>query len=161
MNTKGMEKRDHVVKLLEDRGAKINDMAEIVYDSQYKYSKNLTVEYCAEIILSILAKTEIQNAIMLGIEIDKLHEKGLMEDKYLNEMISTDAGIFGLDEIVGLNLTYCYGTIAITNFGYLDKVKPKIIGKLDNSKKQTNVFLDDLVCGICAAACGKLAHNQE
>lgn len=154
-----LELKEHVKALLEDRGVTIRDMAEIVYDLQVPYNNTLTMEYCEEIIDSILGKTEVQNALMLGIEIDKLHEKGLLEDKFLNDMISRDAGIFGLDEIIGLNLTYCYGTIAITNFGYLDKVKPKIIGKLDNSKEKTNVFLDDLVCGICAAACGKLAHN--
>ena len=154
-----LELKEHVKALLEDRGVTIRDMAEIVYDLQVPYNNTLTMEYCEEIIDSILGKTEVQNALMLGIEIDKLHEKGLLEDKFLNDMISRDAGIFGLDEIIGLNLTYCYGTIAITNFGYLDKVKPKIIGKLDNSKEKTNVFLDDLACGICAAACGKLAHN--
>lgn len=110
MGTKNIELRDHVVSLFE------------------------------EIILSVLCKTEIQNGIILGIEIDKLHEKGLIEDKYLNDMIKRDAGIFGLDEIIGLNLTYCYGTIAITNFGYLDKVKPKVIGKLDNSKNKQMYF---------------------
>lgn len=159
MESRGIELRNHVLRLLEERGVTLRDMAEIVYDAQIKYNENLTIDFCEDIILSILCKTEIQNGIILGIEIDKLHEKGLIEDKYLNDMIKRDAGIFGLDEIIGLNLTYCYGTIAITNFGYLDKVKPKIIGKLDNSKNQTNVFLDDLICGICASACGKLAHN--
>lgn len=159
MKSTNIELKEHVKSMLEKRGVTLRDMAEIVYDLQVPYNNSLSVDYCEEIIDSILGKTEVQNALMLGVEIDKLHEKGLIEDKYLNEMISKDAGIFGLDEIIGLNLTYCYGTIAITNFGYLDKVKPKIIGKLDNSKKQTNVFLDDLVCGICAAACGKLAHN--
>lgn len=159
MKSTNIELKEHVKSMLEKRGVTLRDMAEIVYDLQVPYNNSLSIDYCEEIIDSILGKTEVQNALMLGVEIDKLHEKGLIEDKYLNEMISRDAGIFGLDEIIGLNLTYCYGTIAITNFGYLDKVKPKIIGKLDNSKKQTNVFLDDLVCGICAAACGKLAHN--
>lgn len=159
MKSTNIELKEHVKSMLEKRGVTLRDMAEIVYDLQVPYNNSLSIDYCEEIIDSILGKTEVQNALMLGVEIDKLHEKGLIEDKYLNEMISKDAGIFGLDEIIGLNLTYCYGTIAITNFGYLDKVKPKIIGKLDNSKKQTNVFLDDLVCGICAAACGKLAHN--
>ena len=159
MKSTNIELKEHVKSMLEKRSVTLRDMAEIVYDLQVPYNNSLSVDYCEEIIDSILGKTEVQNALMLGVEIDKLHEKGLIEDKYLNEMISRDAGIFGLDEIIGLNLTYCYGTIAITNFGYLDKVKPKIIGKLDNSKKQTNVFLDDLVCGICAAACGKLAHN--
>lgn len=159
MKTMNLEVKEHVKALLADRGVSVRDIAEIVYDLQIPYNESLTIEYCEEIVDSILCKTEIQNALMLGIELDKLHEKGLMEDSYLSDMISKDAGIFGLDEIIGLNLTYCYGTIAITNFGHLDKVKPKIIGKLDNSKEKTNVFLDDLVCGLCAAACGKLAHN--
>lgn len=156
---RNLDIRDNVIESLEQRGVSIRDMAEIVYELQHNYVPTLTIEECEKVIVSILAKTEVQNGILLGIEIDRLHEKGLIENKYLNDMISKDAGIFGLDEIIGLNLTYCYGTIAITNFGYLDKLKPMIIRKLDNSKEQTNVFLDDLVCGICACACGKLAHN--
>lgn len=154
------EIQQHVISLLEQRGVKLLDMALILYDNQSKYDESLTLKHCEEVIRTVLLKTEVQNGIMLGIEIDKLHEKGLLEDTYLKEMISKDAGIFGLDEIIGGSLTYCYGTIALTNFGYLDKMKPRIIGRLDNSKKQTNVFLDDLVCGIVACACGKLAHNQ-
>lgn len=151
----------HVLNLLNERGVTLNHMAEIVLELQKPYIKDLTFTDCKDAIYDVLKKSEVQNAIMLGIEIDKLHEKGLIEDPYLNEMISTDAGCFGLDEAIGVNPANCYGTIAFTNFGYLDKAKVGIIKELDNSTEQTNVFLDDLVCGICASACGKIAHNYR
>lgn len=158
-NKKTRDLKDHVKTLLIERGVTIESMGEIVHKLQKPYNPTLTLEYCCEIVDGVLEKTEVQNAIMLGIEIDKLHERGLIDDPYLNHMISTDEGCFGLDETIGVNPANCYGTIAFTNFGYLDKEKIGIIKKLDNSKEQTNVFLDDLVCGICACACGKIAHN--
>ena len=158
-NKKRRDLKNHIILTLQNRGVTIESMAEIVYKLQSPYNKTLTVEYCKEVIESVLEKTEVQNAIMLGIEIDILHERGLIDDPYLNKMITIDEGCFGLDETIGANPANCYGTIAFTNFGYLDKEKIGIIKELDNSKEQTNVFLDDLVCGICACACGKIAHN--
>ena len=58
-----------------------------------------------------------------------------------------------------INISYVSILKSIYPGSYLDKEKIGIIKELDNSKEQTNVFLDDLVCGICACACGKIAHN--
>lgn len=45
-----------------------------------------------------------------------------------------------------------FGGIGISNLGYLDHVKPGIIGKVDARKNSCNVFLDDILAGIVASA---------
>lgn len=54
------------------------------------------------------------------------------------------------------------GSIAYTNFGYIDKVKPGIIGELNDIDHDIacNTFLDDIVGAIAAAAASKLAHHN-
>lgn len=50
----------------------------------------------------------------------------------------------------------------MTNFGYVDKLKPGIIGHLDNEGKtggRVNTFLDDIVGAIAASASSSVAHN--
>ena len=71
MKSTNIELEEHVKSMLEKRGVTLRDMAEIVYDLQVPYNNSLSVDYCEEIIDSILGKTEVQNALMLGVEIDK------------------------------------------------------------------------------------------
>ncbi len=66
-----------------------------------------------------------------------------------------------IDEILAFSIVNLYGSIGFTNYGYLDKVKPGIIKKLDSEEGgRCNTFLDDLVGAVAAAAAGKLAHNE-
>jgi len=55
-----------------------------------------------------------------------------------------------------------YGMIAITNFGFLDKAKPGVIGELDSEQAigKCNTFMDDTVCALVSASCARLAHNH-
>ena len=65
--------------------------------------------------------------------------------KQRREMQSADEGL--------------YGSIGLTNFGYLDKEKIGIIRKLDRSKQDTvNTFIDDIVAAIAVAAASRIAH---
>lgn len=68
--------------------------------------------------------------------------------------------MYGIDEVLGLGIANIYGTIGTTSFGYLDKEKVGVIGKLnDNKINKVNTFMDDLVAGIASAAAAKIAHN--
>lgn len=67
--------------------------------------------------------------------------------------------MFGIDEALALQISEMYGTIGVTNFGYLDRVKSGIIKEFDTDKHHVNTFIDDLLGAIVAAACGKLAHH--
>lgn len=77
-------------------------------------------------------------------------------------MLLGDEPLYGVDEILSLSITNIYGSIALTNFGYIDKLKLGVLSKLNKYReKQCNTFLDDLVAAVAAAACSKLAHSFE
>ncbi|MBC7325701.1 MAG: phosphatidylglycerophosphatase A [Moorella sp. (in: Bacteria)] len=150
-----------VITWLERRGVTLEDIAQLVYEIQQKYIPSLTMAACRESVERVLEKREVQNAVLTGISIDEMAEKGLLAEP-LATMLRTDDGLYGIDEIMALSIVNIYGSIGFTNFGYLDKVKPGVIG-LVNSKKneKVNTFLDDLVAAIAAAASSRLAHRER
>ncbi|RLL46498.1 phosphatidylglycerophosphatase A [Oceanobacillus piezotolerans] len=147
--------------MLDERGVKINDIAELVYYLQSSYHDDLTIETCKENVERVLTKREVQNAIITGIQLDKLAEKNLLEQP-LQEIIEKDEGLYGVDEIIAFSIINVYGSIGFTNYGYIDKQKPGILKKLnDKSSGEIHTFLDDLVGAIAAAASSRLAHSYE
>ena len=98
------------------------------------------------------------NNVMVGLELDRLAEEKKLKEPLLS-IIRNDAGVFGVDEVLALQIANIYGTIGSTNFGYLDRVKYGLIKKFDEDKQHVNTFLDDLLGAIVAAACAKLAHE--
>ncbi|MCO7126209.1 phosphatidylglycerophosphatase A [Sporolactobacillus shoreicorticis] len=144
---------------LEERGVTIEDIAEIVLDLQKPFMSGLTIDTCVENVQGVLAKRELQHAILVGIELDRLAEKKLLSEP-LQSLVDQDEGLFGVDETIALGAVSSFGSIAATTFGYLDKVKPKIIGRLDLEKEgKVNTFLDDLIASIAADASSRLAHR--
>lgn len=77
----------------------------------------------------------------------------------LQTILAIDEPLYGMDEILALGITNVYGSIGLTNFGYLDKRKPLVIGRLNRGSAGVHVFLDDLVAGIAAAASARIAHR--
>ena len=147
------------LKRLKERGVTLDEIAELVFDLQTPYNNTITMEYCLENVEAVLRKREIQNAILTGIELDVLTEQGKLSSP-LQEIIANDEGLFGIDEVLALAIVNVYGSIGLTNFGYLDKVKPKVIERLDSLKgeEEVNTFLDDIVGAIAAAAASRIAH---
>ncbi len=148
---------------LKERGVSLDEIAELVYDLQAPYLKNLTMEDCKQNVTAVLRKREIQNAVLTGIELDVLAENKELSSP-LQEIVENDEGLFGVDEVLALAIVNVYGSIGLTNFGYLDKLKPKVISRLDSHKDddEVNTFLDDIVGAIAAAAASRLAHaNPE
>lgn len=153
--------KDIVIKRLRERGVSLEAMAELVFELQKDYVE-ITLEEAIENVEKVLHKREVQHAILTGIELDVLAEKGLMEEPILS-IIQKDKPLYGIDEILALSITNVYGSIGFTNFGYLDKLKIGIIGELDRMGKTTDkvhTFLDDLISGIVAAACARIAHSH-
>ena len=90
---------------------------------------------------------------------DKLAEEKKLQP-LLNDILSQDEPLYGVDEILALSIVNVYGSIGFTNYGYIDKVKPGILKNLDDkSTGKVNIFLDDLVGAIAAAAASRLAHS--
>lgn len=146
--------------LLEERGIQLEDIATLVMHLQNKYISDLTLAECLENVEAVLAKREVQNAIMTGVEIDKLAEQGFISQP-LQSILINDEGLYGIDEILGLSIVNLYGTIGFTNYGYLDKSKPGIIAKLNRKDSpHCHTFLDDIICAIAAAAASRIAHND-
>lgn len=144
---------------LEERGVKLEDIADIVYEMQAPYSDRLTKEVCLESVVAVLEKREIQHAILVGVELDMLAEKGQLSEPLLS-IVASDEGLFGCDETLALGSVFGYGSIAVTTFGYLDKEKAGIIKSLDSKKSDdVHTFLDDLVASIASSASSRLAHR--
>ena len=153
------ELHNRCLELLSERGVELEQIAELVYFLQERYVPGLTKEECLFNVEFVLKKREVQNAIITGIELDKLAEKNQLSQP-LNDILTKDEGLYGVDEILALSIVNVYGSIGFTNYGYIDKVKPGILKTLDDkSTGKVNIFLDDLVGAIAAAAASRLAHS--
>ena len=150
---------DQYIRYLNERGVQVKDIAECVYFLQEKYIEDLTIETCVEAVLSVLKKREVQNAILTGVYLDKKAETD-MEDKLLKEMLLDDHSLYGIDEVLAYGICNLYGSIALTNYGYIDKVKPVIIGELNKKQARCHTFMDDIVGAIAASAASRIAHNR-
>lgn len=149
-----------VLAQLNSRGVEMDDIADIVYQLQAPYHPNLTVDECRESVLRVLEKREVQHAIFTGIALDMLAEQRLLPEP-LQTIMDEDEPLYGVDEVLALAVTNVYGSIGLTNFGYLDKIKMGVIGKLNNHQGQIHVFLDDLVASVAASAAARIAHQHE
>ncbi|MBD1380822.1 phosphatidylglycerophosphatase A family protein [Metabacillus arenae] len=144
-----------------ERGVTVDDIADLVFFLQKKYHKNLTKEECLKNVERVLAKREVQNAILTGIQFDVLAEKGMLEAP-LQSIIETDESLYGVDEVLAFSIVNIYGSIGFTNYGYIDKEKPGILAYLnDKSSGKCHTFLDDIVGAIAAAASSRLAHRAR
>lgn len=154
------ELKEMTIEMINRRGVQLEDIAEIVYDLQKNYYEDLTKEKCLENIHAVLRKREIIHAIITGIAIDELTEKKLLPEP-LQSIVEADEGLYGIDEILPLSIVNVYGSIGLTNFGYLDKEKIGIIKDLDTKKGESvHTFLDDIVAAIAAAAASRIAHSE-
>lgn len=146
-------------ELLSSRGVTIEQIAEIVYSLQKPYNSLLAMGECVESVKAVLGKREVQYVLYTGIALDDLAERGLLPQP-LQAIMEADESLYGVDETMALGITNVYGMIGLTSFGYLDKVKPGVIKRLNEKGKHIHVFLDDLVAGVAAAASARIAHKD-
>lgn len=160
-STTGRPTYNASVKILADRGVQLDQIAQVVLAIQKGYYPELTEAECLAGVEAVLKKREVQHAVLTGVALDVLAEQGLLPEP-LQGIVETDDFLYGVDEILALSITNVYGTIGLTNFGYLDKTKPMIIGELNENKSgRCHTFLDDLVAAIAAAAASKIAHSRR
>ncbi len=155
-------KRDIVVKRLNERGVSLEEIAEITLDLQKPHVPGLTLETCLDHVERVVMKREVQHAVLTGLELDVLAEKGLVSEP-LRSILMSDYGLYGVDEVLALAIVNVYGSIGFTNFGYVDKTKLGIVKKVDERGKADGVchtFLDDMIGAIAAAAASSVAHRH-
>lgn len=146
-------------RLLE-RGVTIQDIAEIAFNQQSRYNKDITMNSCIESVEKVLTYRDIFHMVQLAIEIDRLTEEGAFRSP-IQDIMKADLGMFGIDELFGLDIASYYGVIGQTNFGDIDVNKPGIIRKLNSDgkkEKRCHTFLDDVVGALAAAASTRVAQ---
>ncbi|OPA80290.1 phosphatidylglycerophosphatase A [Paenibacillus selenitireducens] len=152
---------DATRRLIAERGVTIEQIAELVLFLQQKYFPDLTLETCMENVEMVLSKREVQNAVLTGIQLDMLAEQDKLIQP-LQDIIKNDESLYGVDEILAFSIVNVYGSIGFTNYGYVDKLKPGILEKLnDKHDGEIHTFLDDIVGAIAAAASSRIAHRQQ
>lgn len=150
-----------VLRILEERGVTLPQIAEVVLQIQKSYYDSLTLEECLAGVEAVVRKREVQHAVLTGVVLDMMAEEKKLPEP-LQSIVAGDDFLFGVDEILALSITNVYGSIGLTNFGYLDKTKPLVIGTLNAHKHgQCHTFLDDLVAAIAAAAASRIAHARR
>lgn len=151
---------DVVIKKLAERGITLDEIVKIVLDLQSPYYPGLEADSCFAAVKAVLGKREVQYAILTGLALDIMAENDLLPDP-IGCIIKDDESLYGIDEILAIAITNIYGTIGLTSFGYLDKMKVGLIGQLDSQKGKVNTFADDIVAAIASAAAAKIAHNRR
>lgn len=162
MKSKLQSLKTEAIALLKSRGVSLEEIVDCVYFLQQEYHQNLDKKVLMESVLSVLDKREVQFALMTAIELDVMIEKRRFENKDLEVIIARDEGLFGTDEVLAYGICNLYGSIALTNFGFIDKQKYGVVARLNEEGKQglkCHTFLDDMVGAIAAAAASRFAHS--
>ncbi|GEO65920.1 phosphatidylglycerophosphatase A family protein [Levilactobacillus spicheri] len=146
--------------LLEQRGVSLEAIANLVMFLQKDYLPDLTLPLARESVTTVLHKREVQNALITGIQLDiSAEHHALLEP--LQTIVAQDEGLYGVDETMALSIVNVYGSIGLTNYGYIDRVKPGILSILNaHDPEHIHTFLDDLVGAVAAAAAARLAHDD-
>jgi len=138
----------------------VQELVDLVIEGQKGYYPTLTIEQALEAVLDVLNKQDVLNVLYISNTIDRLGEDHKAPFRELQTMLDKDAGVFGIDETLGIeSIAALYGQIGLSNAYHLDKMKPGVIGQL-NAQPYT-VMIDDVVAGICGGAMGRIAHKQE
>ena len=150
---------DKCINLLEERGVSLSDIAQCVLYLQKQHHPEIEELEVIEVIKNVIRKREVKHAIITGITLDKLAESNSLQDEVLHDILINDKSLYGIDEVLAYGICNLYGSIALTNFGYIDREKPLIIKTLNEHKTMCHTFLDDIVGALAAAAASRIAHN--
>lgn len=150
---------DFVVGELAKREITMATIADIAFDLQKDFYPGAKKEEFLDSANEVLHKREVLNNAMVALELDRLATEGQLKQP-LQNIVANDSGVFGVDESLAVSIANIYGTIGVTNFGYLDRVKNGVIKELDTQKDgRVNTFIDDLIGALVAAVAAKMAHQ--
>ena len=165
MSHKPLYTREEMLKMnvetLKSRTVSVMEIAEVAFRQQSKWSKTISLQQCVDSVEKILSLRDTFHILQLGAEIDRLTDEGAFQGP-IQDILKTDLGMFGIDELFGLELAGMYGTIGKTNFGDIDVNKPLVVDRLNGDGKHEgglcHTFLDDIVGAIAAAASTRVAQ---
>lgn len=146
----------YAVNYLNKIGVSFKDIAEIAMQNQEKYS-TLPISHYEEIVERVMHKRELLNHIMTMAFLDEADENDWLPEP-LKTIIHNDLGTYGVDEGMALSGASIFGTLATTNYAYLDKTKPLKIGELDDLQTPST-FADDIVGMIASAVVAHSVHK--
>lgn len=158
-----MELKKYVLDYFKELGIDLDQIAAQAVEHQSRFIDGLTLGDGKKRLNRILNKREVLNALAVAVQLDKLANLGHL-DEPLQNIIANDAGTFGVDETMAISLAQLFGSISVTNYGYLDVNKSKEAKKLDElqkSGKKITVFIDDMVSALQAAVESSLAHIEQ
>lgn len=148
------------IEALKSRGVSVDEIADIAYKQQGKYTENIKFEACRESVLKVLSLRDIFHHVLLAVELDRMAEEKLFKGP-IQDIIEQDLGLFGVDEVLGLDVARLYGVIGMTNFGDIDVNKHGVVSRLNEDGKKDGIvhtFLDDIVGAIAASASTRVAQ---
>lgn len=152
------------IEILKSRGVSLGEIADIAYKQQSKWNDDISYQECVESVEKILSLRDVFHILQLGAEIDRLTEENAFKGP-IQSILASDLGMFGIDELFGIELAGLYGTIGKTNFGDIDVNKPGIVSQLNDKGKGENqachTFLDDIVGAVAAAASTRVAQIEN
>lgn len=157
------ELKKYVLDYFDDLGIDLDEIAKQAVEHQKKYLPSLTLEDGKKRLERILNKREVLNNLMTAIALDEMANKGLLPEP-LQSVVERDAGVYGVDEALAIANSILAGSIAVTNYGFLDVKKSKVAKHLDDlqkSGKMITVFIDDQISALQAMVEGSLAHKKE
>ena len=153
------------IETLKERTVTVEEIAEVAFRQQARWNPDISMKEVINSVEKILSLRDVFHLLQLGAEIDRLTDEKLIKGP-IYDILKVDLGMFGIDELFGLELAGLYGTIGKTNFGDIDVNKPLVVNRLNEDGKtggMCHTFLDDIVGAIAAAASTRVAQisNEE
>lgn len=158
--TAGKRRHETALNMLERRGIRLGEMARIVWELQHPYLPHLTVDDCLEAVRAVVAKREVQYAVITGLTLDEMAEEGTLKEP-LGSIVREDHRLYGIDAMLALAIVNMYGSIGMSNYGYLASKEGFVRRCLGDGERGVHTFLDDLLAAIVAAACARIAHSYS
>lgn len=147
------------MEMLESRGVRLLEMARLVWELQQPYNPALSLEDCLASVKSVIAKNEVKHAVITGLTLDEMAEEGTLKEP-LGSAVRRNDRLFGTDAMLGLAIVNMYGSIGLSNYGYLSLDRKRLFRCLPARNNSVVTFTDDLVAAIVAAACARIAHGR-
>lgn len=147
-----------MLELLRGRGVDPEDLVRLVLKLQRPYVPDLTADAARAHLHAVLAKREVEYAIITGVILDRMAEEGRL-DEPLGSIVREDPSLYGVDKGLALSIVNAYGSIGMSNFGYLVHERPDVLEAFRTRPGRVCTFLDDLIAGLVAATCARIAHR--